>query len=179
MLPLGLLDECVLAATDSERVQAVSARSVQVVVVRDEIAARPLAARQAVKKKLVPTGTHTGHTESQRARPIPAARQGLRSVCMRAPEAAEEVEGRPIRPAAHVDGSSGHLAVCNEVDPHAKAKTRMTATVSPNGHQLTRPNVRFSHHHAVVGKRSGYHDECHQDHDNGAPNRHVAVYGGR
>jgi hypothetical protein len=78
---------------------------------------------------------------------------------MRAPEAAEEVDGRPIRRVAHVDGSSGHVAVCNEVDPHAKAKTRMTATVTPNGHQLARSDVRLSNHHAVVGKRSWDQDD--------------------
>jgi hypothetical protein len=45
------------------------------------------------------------------------------------------------------------------VDPHAKAKTRMTATVTPNGHQLARSDVRLSNHHAVVGKRSWDQDD--------------------
>jgi hypothetical protein len=40
------------------------------------------------------------------------------------------------------------------------------ATVAPNGHRLTRLNVCLPHHHAVVGKRSGDHDECHWQDDN-------------
>jgi hypothetical protein len=147
------------AASYDQRVRATSALTVEIGVVRDEIAARSLAAWQAVKEEPVPAGRDARYTEGQRGRPVAAVAPRLRRGGVRATETAEEVEGRPGR-APLVDRISGDMAHCNEVDPHAEVEARaVAAAAAPDRHPVARAHMRLPHRHPVVGQRDRRCDE--------------------